>query len=203
MKTSEARAALVRLETKAVATRAEIAEINERRAELSFSAHGTSDPNAQKALAKANADRAVKVGELEEIETAIAEARRLCAISAAEESETVARQHAETALPIAQRLVERGKKLDAAMKEYCEHFAAINDDIDALARLGVPTPSRALVAVNLRRAHDSATSLLDKTARPVPPTMRRSFDSLLTGWAAPSLNWIKGKLNKNAAKVAA
>jgi hypothetical protein len=88
------------------------------------------------------------------------------------------------------------------MREYCEHYAAISDDMDALARLGVPTPSRALVAVNLRRAHDSATSPLDKTSRPVQPTMRRSFDSLLTGWAQPALNWISTKLKTKTAEAA-
>src|SRR6516164_755416 len=130
MKTSEARAALANLETKAAATRAEIAEINGKRAELSFAAH-SGQPAAQKALAKANADRTAKISELEELETAIAEARRLCAISAAQENEAVSRQHAEQALPIAERLAERGKKLDAAMREYCEHYAAISDDMDA------------------------------------------------------------------------
>jgi hypothetical protein len=202
MTINEARAVLAELEKKAAATRTAIAEINERRAELSFSAHGTANPTAQKALAAANSDRTVKLGELEEIEHAIAEGRRLCAIAAAQENEAVARQHAEQALPIAERLAERGKKLDAAMREYCEHYAAISDDMDALARLGVPTPSRSLVAVNLRRAHDSATSPLDKTSRPVPPTMRRTFDSLLTGWAAPSLNWISTKLKTKTAEAA-
>jgi hypothetical protein len=201
--TSEARAILADLESKAAATRAAIAEINEKRAELAFAAHGTASPSAVKALAKCNADRTARLGELEEFEHAIAEARRLCAIAEAQGDQEAARQRAEKALPIAERLAERGKKLDAAMKEYCEHYAAIGDDIDALARLGVPTPSRALVAVNLRRAHDTAASPLDKTSRPVPLTLRRSFDSLLTGWAQPSLNWISAKLKNVTAREAA
>jgi hypothetical protein len=198
----EARAIMADLENKAAATRAAIAEANERRAELSFAAHGAANPTAQKALAKCNAERSARLDELEELEHAIAEARRLCAIAAATEDQEAARDRAEKALPIAERLAERGKKLDAAMQEYCAEFAAIGDDLDALARLGVPTPSRALVAVNLRRAHDAATSPLDKTSRPVPPNQRHSFNSLLTGWAQPSLNWISSKLNTKAAKAA-
>jgi hypothetical protein len=200
---TEARTVLAQLEDKAAATRATIAEINERRAELSFAAHGAANQAAKKALDKANADRTAGLGELEEYEHAISEARRLCAIAEAQDDQEAARQRAEVALPIAERLAERGKKLDAAMREYCEHYAAINDDIDALARLGVPTPSRALVAVNLRRAHDAAMASLDKTSRPVPPNQRHSFSSLLTGWAQPSLNWITSKLNKKAADAAA
>jgi hypothetical protein len=82
MKTDEARVVLADLESKAAATRTAIAEINEKRAELAFAAHGAANPNAQKALAKCNADRTAKLDELEELEHAIGEARRLCAILA-------------------------------------------------------------------------------------------------------------------------
>jgi hypothetical protein len=201
MKTDEARAVLVELESKAAATRAAIAEINGKRAELSFAAH-TGQPAAQKALAKANTDRTAKVSELEEIEHAISEARRLCAIAEAQEDQEAARQRAEQALPIAERLAERGKKLDAAIREYQEHYTAIADDITALARLGVPTPSGALVAVNLRRSHDAALASFDRHARPVRSHERVTFESLVRSWSAPALNWISTKLKIKTAEAA-
>jgi seryl-tRNA synthetase len=201
--TNEARTILADLEKKAAATRSVIAELNERRAALSFAAHAAADQEATKTLAKLNTDRIAALAKLEELERAIAEARRLIAIAQTGEDEEAQRKRAEEARPIAERLAARGKKLDAAMREYCEHYAAIDADINELVRLGVPVPSRDLVRVNLRRAHDTATSPLDKTSRPVPPTMRRTFDSLLTGWAQPGLNWISGKLKNAAATEAA
>jgi seryl-tRNA synthetase len=202
MTTDEARKILADLADTAAAAQTALTDIDQRRANLSFAAHGAADPEAKKALAKVNAERVAKLGELEEIEHARTEARQRIAAAQAHDDEAAQRRRAEQASPIAQQLAERGKKLDAAIAEYCAQFAAIGDDLDALARLGVPIPSSDLVRVNLRRAHDSATSPLDKTSRPVPPSMRKNFDSLLRGWAAPSLNWIASRLNKPAADAA-
>ena len=203
MKTNEARAILADLEKKAATARSVIAEINEKRAELSFSAHGAADQTAQKALAKANADRAAKLGELEEIEHAILEARRLCAIAEAQEDTAAARQRAETAKPIAERLAERGARMDAAMRAVCEERAGIDADAEALARLGVPAPNAALRRVNLRRWLDAALISFDQHSRPVPPRERHTADSLTRNWMQSSLQFIVNKLNKAAAKVAA
>jgi hypothetical protein len=38
-------------------------------------------------------------------------------------------------------LAERGAKLDAALKAYCENFNGLNADIEELMRLGVPVLS--------------------------------------------------------------
>jgi hypothetical protein len=196
--TNEGRAVLAELENKAAATRAAIAEINGKRAELSFAAH-TGQPAAQKQLAKANADRAVKISELEEVETAIAEARRLCAIAEAQGDEAAGRQRAEQAQPIAERLAKRGQRMDEAMKVVLEERAGIDADAAALERLGVPVASADLRRVNLRRWIDTATMSFDKHARPVPPSERTTAETLTTTWMRTALQFISDKLNNKAA----
>jgi hypothetical protein len=196
--TIEARAILADLESKVAATRAAIAEINERRAELSFAAHGAANPTAQKALAKANTDRTAKLDELEEIEHAILESRRLCAIAEAQEDQQAARQRAEKATPIAERLAERGARMDAAIRVVCEERAGIDADAEAMARLGVPVPNADLRRVNLRRWLDGSLMFFDKHSRSVPPLERHSADSLTRSWMQSSLQFITNKLSKAA-----
>jgi hypothetical protein len=188
------------LQQKIGAAQAAIAGIDAKRKTVAFDAE-TGDDGARKAMAKLHADRNARLAEVDDLNAALDEAKRRSAAAAAAAAEEGLKARAERAKPIAERLAERGKKLDAAIQAYVAEFAAIGDDLDQLARLGVPIPSRDLVRVNLRRAHDSATAPLDKTSRPVSPTMRRSFDSLLAGWTQPAKNWIATKLN-TAAKAA-
>jgi hypothetical protein len=154
-------------------------------------------------LASINEELQRVAAEAASLKAAFAEAERRADAARADALTEAQRERAEKAKPIAERLAERGKKLDAAIGEYCEHFAALGADIEELARLGVPVPSRSLVAVNMRRSHDAATMFLDKTSRPVPPLDRHPFSKLTTGWAVPALKWIEAKLNKSAAKSAA
>jgi hypothetical protein len=201
--TSKARAALATLETKAAKARAAISEINEKRSQLSYAAHGTENPQAQKALAEANADRAAKVSELEEIEHGILEARRLCAIAEAQEDDAAGRQRADQARPIAERLAARGARMDAAMRVVLEERTGIDADAAALERLGVPVANADLRRVNLRRFIDTATMNFDKHSRPVPPSERTTAEALTTSWMQSSLQFIANKLNKDTAKIAA
>jgi hypothetical protein len=177
-------------------------ELSGERDEIAYKAHIECDVKAAKRLAEINTEFGHLENEIASLSAALAEAgRRAEAATAAEAAETE-RKRAEQAVPIVRRLEERGAKMDVAIQSYCEHFAAIQADLDELARLGAPTPSRALVEVNGHRAHDSAlTALGDKFVRPVPPLQRHSFDQLLTGWALPAQRWIESKLN-NAAKAA-
>jgi hypothetical protein len=201
MKTSEARAILADLEKKAATARTVISEINEKRSQLSYAAHGTENLKAQTALAEANSDRAAKISELEEIEHAIAEARRLVAISEAQADHAAGRQRAEQARPIAERLAKRGQRMDEAMKVVLDERAGIEIDAQSLERLGVPVASADLRRVNLRRWIDTATMSFDKHSRPVPPSERTTAESLTTNWMRSSLQFITEKLK--AAKIAA
>jgi len=184
--------------------RNEIASIDERqlaleaeRAELAFTAVIEKNTDAVKRLANVNAEiTEIVTVTLPTLNAALREAQRREAVATVAAADEDIRERAKKARPIAERLAERGKKMDLAIAEYREQFSGIDQDLNELARLGIPTASRAIVAANLRRSHDAATSGLDKLGRPVPPNQRHTFDGLLRGWATPSINWIAEKLGK-------
>jgi hypothetical protein len=184
--------------------KAAIAALDERREELSFDALATADTEAKKSLEKIHKERAGKVMELEDLQSALAVSKRKIAEAQQVASAERERERATAAEPIARRLAERGLAMDEALASYVANFRAIQADLDELQALGCPVPSRALVEVNAHRAHDSAlVSLGDGFIRPVPPLQRHSFSKLLAGWALPARNWIKNRLNTNNAADAA
>jgi hypothetical protein len=186
------------------AAKAAVADIDKRRAEISLAALGDGDADAKRKLAQLHKERATAVAELEDITAAITAARQRAVAALEAETANEERERATRAKPIVQRLEARGAKMDEAIKVYRENFAAIKDDLNELARLGAPTPSRYLVEVNTHRAHDAAlTPLGDTFVRPVAPTQRRTFAFLLNGWALPARNWVDSKLKTKPAAEAA
>lgn len=178
-------------------------ELEAERSELSYAAMIEKNTDAVKRLDKVNAEiiRIVTVT-LPTLRAAIEEAERREAVATATAADQDVRDRAEKARPIAERLAERGAKMDAAIAEYRLQFAGIHEDLNGLIALGVPTASRALVRVNLTTAHTWATAV-DSSARPVPPNRRHSFDFLTTGWSQPARKWIAEKIGKtNPAEAA-
>jgi multidrug efflux pump subunit AcrA (membrane-fusion protein) len=179
------------------------AQLATERDAIAYSALIDSDAKASKRLT----DIAAEIGTLDyetiAIAAALAEAGRRAEAAIAAEKAEAERERARQAEPILKRLAARGKKLDEAMAIVGAEYGGVADDIDELIRLGIPTPSRDLVRVNLRGALDSATMFLDRTSRPIAPGKRRKFFDLTPGWARPGLNWINGKLNTAARDDAA
>jgi hypothetical protein len=180
--------------------RKKIGRIDERRAVLPLDAH-IGDATARKEMDKLGDERNAKLGEISDLDAALAEARRRMGEAKTAEAAEAECKRAEQALPIARRIAEVGEQQDAAARRYVELHAEAEDLFNQLTALGVPTASRELRRVNRHRQHDATFASLDKVARPVPPGQRSSFASLYRGWAAMSLNWINQKLY--AAKVAA
>jgi len=198
MKAADINHAAASLVTEITAVKAAIAALDERREELSFDALAIADNiEAKKALSKLHAERASKVLELEDLESALAASKRRIAEAKQAESAEGERERATRALPLIEQMALRGKRIDEALATYCQEFNAINDDINQLIALGCPTPTRNLVSVNLRNAHDAGMNL-DKISRPTQPVRRRTFDELVRGWVVPGRNWIAGRLNTNA-----
>jgi hypothetical protein len=177
-------------------------ELIAERDELSFAALVERDKKSAARIAEINSKLEGMHSEAATLKAALAEAQRRAATASAAEAVDAERKRAAKAEPILKRMAARGAKLDAAIRAYREEFAAIDDDLDELTRLGVPVPTRPLVKTNLRRANDAATSGLDLKTVVVPPNQRHSFDSLLKGWARPGLTWIATKLNNAAARAA-
>jgi hypothetical protein len=178
-------------------------KLGAERNELAFASVVERNGQATKRLNDINAEFVTIANDIATLNAAIAEAGRRADAAAKAASADAERKRAEQAEPIAQRLAERGRKMDEAIAVYCKEFKGISEDIDALMRLSVPVPTRELVRVNLNRSHDAATMFLDKTSRPVPPLERHPFSKLTTGWSLPALNWIASKLNSKTAVKAA
>jgi hypothetical protein len=173
-------------------------ELEAERSELAFEAMVEKNTKATKRLDEINTEigRVANVT-LPTLRAALDGANKREAVARTAAADEDARSRAEKARPIIERLIERGAAIDHALKTFGVNFTAIQADLDELQRLGVPTPSRSLVAVNLRRAHDAGLPM-DGSTRPVPPMMRHSFDSLLRFWAQPGFAWISTKLTKAA-----
>ena len=178
-------------------------ELFAERDELAYLAHVERNAKAIKRLAEIGTELGHLENERATLEAAIAEAGRRAAATTAAEAADAERKRAEKAEPIVERLAARGQAMDLAIATYVENFKAIQNDMTELSRLGVPVPSRELIAVNANLAHDSAlTPLGDKFVRPVPSTARRNFSFLLNQWALPARNWVESKLNNKPAKAA-
>lgn len=180
-----------------------LATVDAERIALSFAAHGGDDDDAKRKLSKLNARRAVLITEAEELDAAVDTARQNVIETQNAANADAARQRAAEAEPIARRLAERGAAMDATVAAFVEHYRGINDDINALMKLGIPTPSRELVSVNLNRARDAAFNGLDPSVRPVPVLQRHSYQSLTNGWSAPALAYISDKITTYTAADAA
>jgi hypothetical protein len=177
-------------------------ELAGERDELAFEAVVAGNAKAAKRVAEIAAELVHLQNEVATLNAALAEAGRRAASASAAEAVEAERLRAEQAQPIAERLADRGKKMDAAAKVICEERAGIEADSAELARLGVPVASADLRRVNLRRWFDAAFISFDAQSRPVPPLDRHSADSLTKNWAGSMLTWLANKLNKNAAKAA-
>ena len=100
------------------------------------------DPEAKRMLERLHKERTSKTLELEDLESALLASKRKVLEAQQTASAETLRQRAEKAEPILRRLEERGAKLDAAMRDYCENFNGLNSDIEELTRLGIPVPTR-------------------------------------------------------------
>jgi hypothetical protein len=179
-------------------TKAAIADVDKRRAELALVALGDGDTDAKEKLARVHKERAARVLELEDFEHALAASkRRAVEVRVAGDAE-VERRRAEQAAPILERLANRGKAIDEALAAYCEEYNAIWRDVDELVALNCPVTSRALIGAHLRRSHDAALSPLKGSAvRLVPPSQRFAFEKLTQGWVGAGLKWVAARLNTN------
>jgi hypothetical protein len=165
---------------------------------ISFDAVVERQKSAIKRLEEINSELAALRDSNATLNAALREARRRETAAAAEKSAEAARDRAAEAEPIGKRLAERGATIDAAIKTCIENIQGMREDLEVLARLGMPVPSRDLVRVNLNRAWDTMTASLDKT-RPMSPVQRTGYDRLAKAWSAPVLTLISTRTNTNNA----
>jgi hypothetical protein len=155
-----------------------------QREALAFDAHSGLDAGARKRLDGLNQQALTIAVEIENFQSAIAEARRR--ILAADEAARLAvlRGKAHAAREKLVELRQLGETAGEALHGFVaslEAFYAVADDIRRLEIGGV---SRDLIRVNAVRCVQSELMKVRLNSDVVPPSERRDFGSLVDHWAA-------------------
>ena len=158
--------------------------MNVERRRLAFDAN-TGDGKARKDLDKLNAKRATADLEIENVRSAIDEAKRRLAAAERDEQTAKAREDASAALVIGDRLVERAAKIDAALATAREEMQAYKRDVDALHITGcaAPTAQQFLTFGGLAVTAFTMQLPVKVDREFLAPRERRTFTDL-TSWLA-------------------
>jgi hypothetical protein len=167
------------LEQKLAAAEGRVVEMSTERRRLAFDAN-TGDADAKRALDKLNKESAVAGLEIENVRSALDEAKRRRA--EAERTELMAhdRENAARWLEIAERRVERGKRIHAALDSVRKDIEADKADVDELHVLGcqAPTSQQFLVYGGLALSTFLTMLPLKAERHHLAPRERRSFQQL-------------------------
>lgn len=198
MNTETARATLAHLEQKLTDASARAIELQTERQRISFDAN-TGDEAARQRLDKANTASTTVALELENISSAIREAKRR--LAEAERAEEVAQlsANAEAAVEIADRLAERGRKIDAALAIVAEQATGYMADISELNRLGCSHPRAEQFSVLGEMVVSAALMDSPLKLRHLAPKDRRTLAELSNGWRDTVVRWASQFLSKEAA----
>ena len=186
----EARRIVAELENKLAAAEARAVELQTERRRLSFDAN-TGDGAAEKGLKALNTEAAHINLDIENIRSAIDEAKRRLAAAERDEAMAAARDNAEAALVIGNRLVERAAKIDAALATAREEMLAYKRDVDALHLTGCAAPTAQQFLTFGGLAVTAFTMQLPvKVDRDfLAPRERRTFTELTSAWRDGVTNW--------------
>ena len=196
----ESRRIVAELENKLAAAEARAVELQTERRRLSFAAN-TGDGAAEKRLKALNTEAAHIALDIENIRSAIEEAKRRLAAAERDEAMATARDNAEAALVIGNRLVERASKIDAALATAREEMQAYKRDVDALHLTGCAAPTAQQFLTFGGLAVTAFTMQLPvKVDRDfLAPRERRTFTDLTTSWRDGVARWAGAFLDREAA----
>ncbi len=177
------------------------AELPELRRGAAFLAHVQQDAEARRALDKVNAEVAIYASELASIDDAIAAAKNKVAIARAYEADVADRAKAKAILEMLGAFKEAGHELDDALRTVAEmgkilpnllsqlHAAGVRSPtFDQLDALGYQAFATALMATPWARRYEH-----------LAPNQRRSFRTLVDGWAAPIESRLRAQLREEEA----
>lgn len=179
---TDARAVLADLEAKRQAALARQQELAGEREELAFAA-ATGDAAARQTLATLTKDAATAAIEIENLASAIAEARRR--VGQADQQARLAelRRKAEQARVKLGDLDEIGRDLSTALERFADTFERFQITGDEIRRLGAfGFPGRELLRANTSRAIDTQLARLHLGSRPVAPNQRVEIGALVAHW---------------------
>jgi phage shock protein A len=179
--TIDARATLADLTAQRAAAIARQRVLSDEREALAYDA-ATGDGPARKALDSLTREAATAALTLENLDAAIAEAKRR--VAAADEEARLAelrRKAAEAQAKLAD-LDEIGRSLSASLAQFADTFERFQAVGDGIRRLGLGFVGRDLQRVNTVRAIDSVLARLHLSSRAVPPAQRVEIADLIQSW---------------------
>jgi hypothetical protein len=188
------------LETKLAGATARAADLQTERRRLSFDAN-TGDDSARKRLDKLNSQSATADLEIENVRSAIEEARRRLADAERDEQGRQLAENAAAATKLADSIADHGRRADEAFANALVELEGLKSDIDALHQLGVTHPRgeqfKVLGGLALMTAVFKLPLKVDRSA--LAPRERHSFGELCAGWRTGVVNWAAPYLANEAA----
>jgi hypothetical protein len=191
MNVDQARETLAGLELKLSEASAKAVENATERQRISFDAL-SGDEAAQKRLDKLNAQSGIIAIAIENAKSAVEEGRRRLAEAEHGEERGRLAENAEAALLIANRMAERGERLDAAFANVAADLAGLREDFDGMHALGLSHPRLEHLRVNAGLAIVGKLQALPIKAADrdfLAPHERRSFEQLTTAWHESVARW--------------
>ena len=198
--TEAARQIVAELEGKLAAGEARAVDLQTERRRLSFDAN-TGDGAAEKRLKALNTEAAHINLDIENVRSAIDEAKRRLTAAERDEAMAASVENAEAALVIDDRLLERATKIDAALATAREEMLAYKRDVDALHLTGCAAPTAQQFLTFGGLAVTAFTMQLPvKVDRDfLAPRERRTFTELTSSWRDGVTNWAARFLDREAA----
>jgi hypothetical protein len=195
MKSEEQLEILAGLEAKLAEATSRATDLRAERQRLAFAAN-TGDAKARKALDVANAGFATLGLELENINSAIDEAkRRVDAAERGEVREALA-ENARRAVAIGEQIKQRGKRLDELATALFAEAKALREDLAELHKCGCAYPSHLQLQSLGERALKSVAMFSPFPLEHLPPRERRSFTELAYGFAETVDRWASPFIDK-------
>ena len=185
-----ARATLAELETKLAGITARSIELADERRRIAFDALA-GDGAAEKRLKALNTESAHIHLDVENIRSAIDEAKRRLNAAIRDEETAEDRKNAEAAVAIGERLAERGKLIDEALATALREIDGYKRDVDELHRLGcaAPTSQQFLVFGGIALSTFVMRTPVKVDREHLAPSERRTFVGLSADWSAAVRRW--------------
>ena len=201
--TEAARQIAAELENKLAAAEARAVELQTERRRLSFAAN-TGDGAAEKRLKALNTEAAHINLDIENVRSAIDEAKRRLAVAERDEAMGKARENANEAVKLAAELAQLGHGIDADFASGCEKLERSKSIIDRLHQLGITHPRGEQVKVLSGLALATHLMLLPIRAERdhLAPHERHTFEELYSGWARGVTNQVAPLLGEQGEEAA-
>jgi hypothetical protein len=194
----KATAVLADLESKLANTSARAVELQVERKRLAFDAN-TGNAKARKALDAANSASGAIGLEIENITSAIDEARRRLAHARRAEAAAAGRENALAVIALAAEAGERGRVVGQLLTELSRELRRTFEDARSLSRLGVPAINQRSLILALTRTFLATFRDAGLDVDLIPPGQRHPPEELVRNNTDRAVKWAESFLAKEAA----